>query len=203
MVRPNLTADQQLSLAYAATRAAPIYGGLFRLEMAMAQIAFAAHEPLLAQIKLAWWAEDGLNAPKGGSALGDAILDLAASADHRVIVPPFVEAWKAVASGPDYFEEAAMLRAEAWTAALNLVDPDLILAVQAWAKLDLLLNTGTNGDPLPKAFLLALRRQAKPLAVLAVLASGDAQLIEPKRSKQGSPKRMARAFMFILTGLIL
>jgi 15-cis-phytoene synthase len=203
MMSPHLTADQQLSLAYAKPSQAALYRALFGLDAAMAQIALTAHEPLLAQIKLAWWAEAGLTSLKGGSAIGDAVLGVQAVADHRQVVPPFVEAWKAAADGPEYFDEASRLRAEAWMSALGCADDAMASALQAWANLDLKLMTGANEKGLKKSDLLALKRHAKPIAVLALLASCDAALPQEQRSKPGSPKRMLRAFLFGAFGLIL
>ncbi len=200
---PILTADQQLSLAYAKPSQAALYRALFGLDAAMAQIALTAHEPLLAQIKLAWWAEAGLTDPKGGSAIGDAVLGVQAVADHRQVVPPFVEAWKAAADGPEYFDGASKLRAEAWMFALRLTDDGMTSAVQAWANLDLKVMTGAKAEGLEKGDLLTLRRHAKPLAVLALLASHDAGLPLEERSKPGSPQSMLRAFLFGAFGLIL
>ena len=202
MSAPFLTADQQLSLAYAGNRQA-FYCSLFNLEAAMAQVALTAHEPLLAQIKLSWWAEDGLRNPKGGSAIGDAVLALTKIADVQMIVPLFVEAWKAAADGPDSFGDAGTLRAEAWSAALNTGDEAVTDALKAWAALDLFTVTKAKAVGLNKKQLLALRQCAKPLAVLALLASRDAQVEQAMRSKPGSPKRIALAFAFIAVGLIL
>ena len=202
MNSPFLTADQQLSLAYAGNRQA-LYCSLFNLEAAMAQIALTAHEPLLAQIKLAWWAEDGLCNPKGGSAIGDAVLAVSKVADCQMIVPLFVEAWKAAAHGPDSFGEAGTRRAEAWSAALGTSAETVMDAIKAWAVLDLFTVTKAKADGLGKSQLLTLRRYAKPLAVLALLTSRDAQVDQAMRSKPGSPKRIALAFAFIAMGLIL
>ncbi len=198
---PNLTADQQLALAYAGSRQAQLYEALFGLEAAMAQIALTAHEPLLAQIKLAWWAEEGLKSPKGGSAIGDAVLAVQHTADHQGIVPPFVEAWKVAAYGVDDFDEAAALRADAWGSALGVNHAKPVLT--AWASLDLHMMTGAKGAALDKQMLLHLRRNAKPLAVLALLASHDAALSLEHRSRPGSPARMARAFLFGAAAIIL
>jgi 15-cis-phytoene synthase len=203
MMSPVLTADQQLSIAYAGSRQAQLYPALFGLEAAMTQIALTAHEPLLAQIKLAWWAEEGLCSPKGGSAIGDAVLALQKVADHQLLVPLFVEAWKSAADGPDCFGDAAALRAKAWMTALGRSDDVLTSALEAWANLDLLLITGAKAKGLDKALLLTLRRQAKPIAVLALLASHDAARPQAESSLQGSPSRMLSAFLFNIMGLIL
>ena len=202
MKASNLTADQQLCLAYAGGRQT-LFRALFDLEAAVSQIALTAHEPLLAQIKLAWWAEDGLGNPKGGSAIGDAVLGLSKVADHQAIVPLFIEAWKAAAYGPDGFGDAATLRAEAWSVALGIGEGRLLDALKSWAELDLFTMTGGNGDGFQKAQLRVLRHYAKPLAVLALLASQDGKTVQERRSKPGSPKRIARAFFFVATGRIL
>lgn len=69
----SLPAPQRLALAYAPTRARPAWLAMLALDARLAQLVRAAREPILTQIRLAWW-RDRLGEPSDGWPLGEPLL---------------------------------------------------------------------------------------------------------------------------------
>ena len=65
-----LPVERRLALAYAPANSRGLWLGLFALDARLGAVVQAAHEPLLAQIKLAWW-RDELAKPLAARALGE------------------------------------------------------------------------------------------------------------------------------------
>jgi phytoene synthase len=66
---------QRLALAYAPAKSRAPLIALFALDARLADIVRHAHEPMLAQLRLAWWREQ-LTGGSGGPASGDPLLAL-------------------------------------------------------------------------------------------------------------------------------
>ena len=63
----GLPAEQRLALAYARADARPLFLGLFALDSRLAQVVRSAREPILGQLRLAWWRERlAEGTPRGG-----------------------------------------------------------------------------------------------------------------------------------------
>jgi phytoene synthase len=215
-----LDPDRTLALAYvpAAKRAA--VEALWRLDAALASVLSTGKEPLISQIRLAWWREsleklDTARAPE------EPVLQAAA----QWLLPAGItgaelsamEAGWAVLLSPDPLGAADLdLYASArggllfrYTARL-LGDPSPNSAVEtgggAWALIDLARHSTDSADG--EAAILAARAvppsrgpaRLRPLGMLAALARRDAEPERPHWEAQGSPGRMLRMLSHRLTG---
>ncbi len=111
---------QRLALAYAPARARAAWLALLALDTRLGGVVRTAHEPLLAQIKLAWWrdrlGEDAARWPKGEPLLAQ----LAAWRGAHQALGALVDGWEALLMNEDAAALAAA-RGDAFAAlALHL-----------------------------------------------------------------------------------
>lgn len=71
----TLPIERRLALTYAPRRARVATLGLFALDVTLGNLVRAAREPLLGQMRLAWWREE-LGKPAAGRAQGEPVLAL-------------------------------------------------------------------------------------------------------------------------------
>ncbi len=177
----GLAPELRLALAYTpATMRAPL-ATFFALDQRLARIVSAATEPMLAQMRLAWW-RDMLAKPVEERPTGDAVLD--AIGEHwqgrEHALTRLVEGWEHLLAEPPLPREAALAFAAA-RAEPFLVLPgdegeagDIAISAQRWALVDAAANLSDQDERammLDLASKLATRKTALPRALrgLAVL----------------------------------
>lgn len=184
----DLPPAQRLALAYAPSRARMPNLALLALDTRLAAIVRKRGEPLLVQVKLAWW-RDMLGSPVADWPLGDPVLDLLRQWQDPASLVPLVDGWEALLAEdltPRVIADFVDGRGVAFAALarqLGVARPDgARTAARLWALADLAANIsagdecalvvdygrGQPGAPLLPASL-------RPLAVLAGLASAALQ----------------------------
>lgn len=199
---PNLSPElldmlplpQRLALSYAPARARNVFGPLFALDARLGQALRQASEPIMAQMRLAWWRDQLRLAPEVRERSDELIRALDPLADESEALLALVDGWELLLS--EEFSEAtaaAFISARAQSL-LGLArtlgagdEPEhVLIAGQRWALADLV---GGLADPAERARALALTprggrlrlsRTMRPLAVLDELARRSL-------SNQGAP----------------
>jgi phytoene synthase len=215
-----LDPDRTLALAYvpAARRAA--VEALWRLDAALASVLSTGKEPLISQIRLAWWRES-LEKLDTDRAPQEPVLQ--ALAEHVVTagisgaeLSAMEAGWAVLLSAEPLSEADLELYASArggllfrYTARL-LGEPAPGAGIEAgggaWALIDLARHSTDAPDA--EAAAEAARRiepyrwpaRLRPLGMLAVLARRDAEPGRPRWEPQGAPRRMLRMMRHRLTG---
>ena len=184
----NLPVERRLALAYAPARARTLWLGLFALDARLGAVVQSAHEPLLAQIKLAWW-RDELAKPTAARPLGEPLLALLGDwGDQAADLRPLVDGWE-VLLGDEPLDEGALRQvAEARAQAcaglaaqlgLSAAEPEIRRAARGWALAELGAAL-TEPDQQAAALSLIARqdwhrvrlpRELRPLQVLHGLAA--------------------------------
>jgi phytoene synthase len=161
-----LTPPERLAVAYAPRALRPAWTGLLALDRRLADAARAGREPIMIQLRLAWW-RDRLAEPVAARPRGEPLLALlAAWDDQTAALAAVVDGWEAQVVGED--GGAALVRARA-AALLALAamggteeTPALLAALTEWAE----------GRALPAT---ALPRALRPLVLLDHFSqAGDA-----------------------------
>ena len=123
----SLSALQRLALAYAPARAAAPTLALFALDVRLAGIVRSASEPMLAQLRLAWWREQ-LEASVGTLPAGEPLIAVLESwtGSRRALVG-LAEGWEEM-TGPaplagSAIERLAEARAEAFCGLCDQIAP--------------------------------------------------------------------------------
>lgn len=183
----ELPADRRLALAYAPKSARSAVLGLFLLDLRLSRIVSQAREPMLGQMRLAWW-RDRLGEPLERSPAGEPLLALLASwGEQRAGLVPLVDGWEALLG--DTVIEASELeafaagRGEAFAllaGVLGFADAasEARRAAHNWALADLAANLGKSDETglvLDLAIArdwrpVRLPRALRPLAILHGLA---------------------------------
>lgn len=181
----ELSEATKLALASAGKHRSAWLGG-FGLDARLARIVSQASEPMLAQMRLAWW-RDQLGIPVENRPSGDAVLELVGEcwAGHEGALRKLVDGWEALLAEPPLSRDAAFAFAEgrgAINAALarkSGTDPHTAArAGRTWALAELASRSSREGE---REFVLglarendeatlALPRSMRPLAVLLGLA---------------------------------
>ena len=175
-----LPAERRLALAYAPARSRPLWRGLFVLDQRLGAVAAAQREPMLAQIKLAWWREQ-MAKPATARARGEPVLALLdAWGDAAGDLQPLVDSWELLlgdqslssASASQIAEQrSAVCQALAVQLGLPGLAPNIGHAAQGWALADLAALTGAPALAAQHDWAaLKLPRDLRPLAVLYGLA---------------------------------
>lgn len=162
---------QRLAVAYAPVEERAAFSLLLAFDLRMAQLVANASEPLIGQLKLAWWrdaiAMEPDKRPKGEPLLGQLALG---ERDASAAMLRLVDAWEGLLvgdGGPDALEDFGKARGAAifaTYAAWVRSDADVGLLGAAWAVADL---TGTA--PQVVNDLTAFRHaKLRPLTILAM-----------------------------------
>lgn len=183
----DLPVEQRLALAYAPAASQGLFRALFALDARLAGVVRGAREPLLAQLRLAWWrerlsAETAAGEPQGEPLLG-ALAPLVAVGSG---LAGLVDGWEALLMADELDEAVVEGFAAGRIAALDqlgaAVAPDtageVARAGRNWALADLASRVSA---PSERALVLqlaagqdwrrpALARAMRPLAVLHGLA---------------------------------
>jgi phytoene synthase len=193
----ELPAPQRLALAYAPAAARRPTLALLALDARLGAILRRKGEPVLRQMRLAWWREKLADEPAGWPA-GEAVLKLLSEWRQPSALVALVDGWEALLGDeldPAAIGEFARGRAQGFAQLASElgVDPEPAAAcARLWALGDLAANLS---DPAERAAVLGnaaglprppLPRALRPLAVLAGLAQrslgrgGTALLDGPK-----------------------
>ena len=184
----SLSVERRLALAYAPASSRVLWLGLFALDARLGAVVRTAHEPLLAQIKLAWW-RDELTKPAAVRALGEPLLALLVGwSDQTTALRALIDGWEVLLCdeplSSDAMLQVADARAQACgglAALLNLTGsiPEVERAARGWALAEL---GAAISDPDQRALAIGLNaqldwrrarlsREMRPLQVLYGLAA--------------------------------
>jgi phytoene synthase len=218
----DLDPDRTLALSYVSARHRPAVDALWRLDAALGAVVSAGREPLISQIKLAWW-RDSLDKLDRERAPAEPALEAAA----RDILPRGVtgaelsameEAWTVLltpdALSRDDLDSYARSRGGlVFSLSARLLggtaDPAVAKAGESWALADLARHSANAPDR--DAAVAAARARVpdyprrwparlRPLGMLAALARRDAERGGEAAEPQGSPGRMLRMLGHRFTG---
>lgn len=183
-----LPPEQRLALAYARGEGKAVFLGLMALDARLATIVRASREPMLAQLRLAWWREQ-LAAPAGQRPEGEPLLALLDSwGDERAALAALVDGWEALLGeaplGESALGEFAEGRAAACIALARRLAPasnseEAARAGRNWSLADLAARVSHPDERAASTDLAArqdwsrprLARPLRPLLVLHGLAS--------------------------------
>ena len=182
----SLPVQRRLALAYAPGRLRIAYLGLLALDLRLGMLLRQAREPLLAQLKLAWWrdrlAEEPARWPEGEPLLAS----LREWPVDRSVLAALVDAWEGMLGEPPLAQAAMLALADARAGAFAVLAPAGFSEAgwrmgRNWGLADVALHLS---HPEEREAALALARAAdwramrlpsamRPLAVLHALAARD------------------------------
>ena len=216
---PQLDADRVLALAYVPEAKRPALGALWRLDVALGAVLAGGREPLISQIKLAWW-RDALLALDSAKAPAEPVLrDVA-----RYVLPAGLagsalagmeEGWSVLLSQDALTDEdlsaygagrGALLFRHSAAILGGLLSPDMERAGEAWALVDLARHSNeVDGAAAMAAAAQRLGterwpKRLRPLGMLASLAARDAERGLGNFEPPGAPARMWRMLRHRFTG---
>ncbi len=195
-----LPPPQRLALAYASARSRPSTLAVLALDTRLAQIVRARREPLVAQLRLAWW-RDVLGRPSSDWPRGEPLLESLRHWRDPAPLAALPSGWEALLAedlDSPAIAEFTDARAQAFAALageLGTASPaDAAAAARIWALADLAANLSAGAErqravdagralgPPPR-----LPASLRPLAVLAALgaaalARGGGDLLAGPRS---------------------
>lgn len=188
----SLAPPFRMALAHAPRRLRTATAALFALDARLGAIVRRSHEPMLAQLRLAWW-RDQLGASPAGWPAGEPVLAaLRCWGGGHAALGSLVDGWEAlIGEAPlpdDRFEQFVGGRAEGFAALAGIAGAaawagETRRAAREWALADL---AGRLTDPRERATVSAmadaqswsparLPRALRPLAVLHGLARRERQ----------------------------
>ncbi len=152
-----LTPPERLAVAYAPRALRPAWTGLLALDRRLADAARAGREPIMIQLRLAWW-RDRLAEPAAARPRGEPLLAaLVAWDDERAALGALVDGWEAQIVGEDGGVALDLARVGAIVALARMAGiaqtPALTAAATDWAH-------GHGLDP------ASLPRALRPLVLL-------------------------------------
>ena len=171
-----LPVERRLALAYAPPRAKGLWLGLFALDARLGAIVQGGSEPMLTQIKLAWW-RDELAKPQAQRRRGEPLLELLDHwGDEAASLTALVDGWELLLGELPLDPRAVQQFAEERTSAclalaqrLGISDGGIAPAARGWALADLHAAIAEPGKyDWPR---VRLPRELRPLKVLYGLAA--------------------------------
>ena len=215
----ELDRDRILALSYVTARDRPALQALWSLDAALAAVLSSGRDPLISQIKLAWWRDaleqlDGDSSPPAEPALEAVARHVLPRGVTGAELAAMERGW-ALLLTPDPLtpEELANYAAArggllfAYGARLLGGRVEAIEAGgEAWALIDLARHSGSEVDA--EAAITAARSKPfgrwpsrlRPLGMLTALALRDAEPGRPRWEEQGAPRRMLRMLRHRFTG---
>ncbi|MFC4295454.1 hypothetical protein ACFO0A_10350 [Novosphingobium tardum] len=187
-----------------------MWEGLLRLDARLARTALGAREPLLGQLKLAWW-RDRMAQPTADWPRGEPLLAILVRWEtEREVLGQLVDAWEGAVGGSPAEPVIARIaegRADAFAALGRIVGMDasvedaVRLVGRAWALSDLSVGLPEPEGRAAASRLLAaqdarppaLPRDLRPLAILADIARGESE-------GEGTLRRFARIIRLGIIG---
>jgi phytoene synthase len=171
----SLPVERRLALSYAPKSVHMLWLGLFALDARLAGIVRSAHEPALAQIKLAWW-RDELGKPAADRRRGEPLLQLLEPwGDEAAVLGRLADGWEILLGDQPLSdrqaEEFAGSRAAACLSLarrMGLPEAGIAEAARGWALAEIAQAAeAPNTELLPR---LKLCREMRPLQLLYALA---------------------------------
>lgn len=205
--------DRQLALAYVPAKARPAVAALWRLDLAFAAVLATGTQPLISQLRLAWWREalERLDtAPPPAQPVLQGLAAHVLPAVSGAELAAMEEGWLVLladeALGADELARYAGLRGGllfAYAARL-LGDPDFPVgaAGAAWALADLARHSRRAGEvraPAPES-RVRWPKKLRPLGMLAALAKRDLDRLGKQPENPGNPARIWRMIRHRLSG---
>lgn len=201
--------DRELALPYAPAARRERYAALWAFDEMLGQIVASTREPMLAEIKLRWWAEQLENEH------GNAAPVLSKLTMPRAKLTSLVDGWAALLAPlplpVGVLDVYAKGRGQALFAAVPIDRVDVHALHQCgegWALADFAYrceDTPTRSlavemarQRLKKTSIAAVARQNKMLAILAELARRDVVEGHPRRHPLGSRRRALRVLRYSL-----
>lgn len=209
----DLDPDRKLALAYVSAALRPAVEALWRLDVALAAILATGTQPLISQMRLAWWREALERLDSAPPPAEPVLQALAATVLPRVTgaeLAAMEEGWlMLLADGP--LSEAELGRYAqcrggllfSYTARL-LGDSGFPVAQagEAWALADLARHSRRVDEVKTPSLEQKMKwpRRLRPLGMLEMLARRDLGRIGEGSEKQGSPARILRMIRHRVSG---
>lgn len=187
-LRDALPPRLRLALAYAPALTSDRWLGLLALDQRLAATVRSAREPMLAQIRLAWWRERLAAGPSAWPAGEPVFTVLAGWGGDSASLVPLADGWEELIAPPPLAADAFAALAEARSRAMAAIVPtgeqggeDARHMATDWALADLAARVSHPGEQALLGDLMNARpwRSARlpaglrPLAVLHALAARD------------------------------
>lgn len=201
----DLDPDRRLALAYVPAAARPAIEALWRLDTSFASILSSGTQPLISQMRLAWWREalerlDGAPPPAEPvlQALAAHVLPVVTGAELAAMEEGWLMLLADAALTADELARYAGLRGGLlFTYAARLLGDAAFPVAEAgaaWALADLARHSSRAEEIKSQAFESKMKwpRPLRPLGMLAMLARRDLERLDGKPERQGSPARMLR-----------
>lgn len=209
----DLDPDRKLALAYVPAAIRPAVEALWRLDVAFAAILATGTQPVISQLRLAWWREalERLDhAPPPAEPVLQALAAHVLAKVSGAELAAMEEGWMTLLSDEALSEEGLACYAELRGGLLFAYSARLLgdsgfpvaRAGEAWALADLARHS-RRVDELKTPWLepkTKWPRGLRPLGMLAMLARRDLKNIEQEPEKQGSPARILRMIRHRLLG---
>lgn len=209
----DLDPDRKLALAYVPAAARPGIEALWRLDVAFAAILATGTQPMISQMRLAWWREALERLDTAPPPAEPVLQALAAHVLPKVSgaeLAAMEEGWLLLTAEEALTAEAladyAQLRGGLlFTYAARLLGDSHFPVAQAgevWAAADLARHSRRVEEirlP-PSAPRMKWPRRLRPLGMLAMLASRDLERLGRKVETLGSPARILRMIRHRISG---
>ena len=215
----ELDPDRLLALSYIPARVRPAVEALWQLDAALAAVLTGGRDPLLSQIKLAWWRDALEQLDTGGRPPAEPVLEAVAA----LVLPLGVTGtelsamelgWTLLLTPDPLMPDELNRFAKARGGLLFRYSARLLggesagveSGGEAWALIDLARHSGSEVDAEAAIAAAAARRWGKwpsrlrPLGMLAALAARDAARGAGGWEIQGAPARMLRMLQVRLLG---
>lgn len=178
----ELKPPENLAVFYAPKHLQSQFRLILAFDNRLADVVLKSREPMIAQLKLAWW-NDVISKPRDSRPTGEPILLTLAEPINSVCEGPMlllIEAWEALAAEADwteaFLENFAGLRSAAIFGqyAAWVESADKLSAIgKMWALADLSERTGKQWvKPQPADILQRRNSTLRPLTILALSNSG-------------------------------
>ncbi|HTU12621.1 MAG TPA: squalene/phytoene synthase family protein [Allosphingosinicella sp.] len=208
-----LDPDRQLALAYVPVAARPAVAALWQLDVSFASILVTGTQPMVSQLRLAWWREalerlDSAPAPAEPvlQALAARVLPVVSGAELAAMEEGWLILLSDAALTEDEMARYAALRGGLLFAYAARLLGDVAFPVtragEAWALADLARRSGRRNEvvaPAPES-KSKWPKKLRPLGMLAALARRDLERLGRESEKQGSPGRMLRMVRHRISG---
>lgn len=174
----------RLALAYARAQDRPLWSAYFALEARLAETGARTSQPMMAQLRLAWW-RDRLKSPANDWPQGEPLLAALAPWDtERAALVGLVDGWEAVLVDEDTGGFLVEARVAAMLALGRLLGISAALEIERAARDWLNPEAATRAAALPKAM--------RPLGVLRGLAMREAARQNGAATWLGDAARLLR-----------
>jgi phytoene synthase len=218
LTAPLLDPDRTLALAYVPAQIRPALEALWRLDVSLGSVLVTGKEPMISQIRLAWWRESLEKLDQEKAPAEPVLQAVAAELLPRAIagseLAAMEQGWEVLvipeplsAEGLSHYASARGSRLFTLSARLLGDDGPMVEpGGAAWALADLARHS--DGGDAESALAMARSlssaatwpRRLRPLGMLAALARRDSERGLERLERQGAPARMWRMIRHRLSG---